>query len=329
MDTPVARPATVKPGGRSGWWFWRAGYVLVVGAWLVWVVVATDFSRLAGASWSDGAAPVFILAWLLLPIGLGLLWRFSLGCGSRVWLPWPLTARVQALAWAGRYLPGKAGMWIAKLSLVGRSGLDWRVLGHSLLVEQGVFVIAGGLLAALLLPWPNRVLGHGMDSGWAEVLALAQASPVLVLSLVVIVVLTAISVLIWLGRRGGLRLSAPVWLALLVGHGALHVVLGLGLYPLLAAVLPDAAAALGPWGTVGALAFANVAGILAVIAPAGLGVREAGLAALLLAWASWPDALAFAALARLLSVLADLAFVVFAGIAGRLMADSDPANRFD
>lgn len=329
MDDLAARAAPVNPGGRSGWWLWRAGYVLVVGAWLVWVVVATDFSLLAGASWSDGAAPVFVFAWLLLPIGLGLLWRFSLGCGSRVWLPWPVTARVQALAWGGRYLPGKAGMWIAKLSLVGRGGLDWRVLGHSLLIEQGVFVIAGGLLALFLLPWPDRVLRFGADSGWAEPLAFAQGSPVLVLSLAVIVVLAAIFALIWLGRRGGLRLSAPVWLALLFGHGVLHVVLGLGLYPLLAAVLPDAAAALGPWGTVGVLAFANVVGILAVIAPAGLGVREAGLAAFLLAWATWSDALAFAALARLLSVLADLAFVVLAGIAGRVMADSDPANRFD
>ena len=61
------------------------------------------------------------------------------------------------------------------------------------------------------------------------------------------------------------------------------------------------------------LAAANVAGILAFFAPAGLGVREAVLVAGLAPYLSAGDALGIAAILRVLTLLADLIFVSLTG----------------
>ena len=61
------------------------------------------------------------------------------------------------------------------------------------------------------------------------------------------------------------------------------------------------------------LTTAHLAGIFAVFAPAGLGVREAALGALLLPYVPAETAVSLALLARLTSVFADV--IVFAAVA--------------
>ena len=91
-----------------------------------------------------------------------------------------------------------------------------------------------------------------------------------------------------------------------------HLVVGIGSYPLLCALIPEAAP-LGATGMIGLLALANMAGILAIFAPAGMGVREAVFGLGLISFAPLPSVLAFAAVLRLLTLMADAVFFVLAG----------------
>jgi hypothetical protein len=90
-----------------------------------------------------------------------------------------------------------------------------------------------------------------------------------------------------------------------------HVCAGLGFYALIALVAPQSG--IGWVAAIGILTTAHLAGIFAAFAPAGLGVREAALGALLLPYVPAETAVSLALLARLTSIFADV--FVFAIVA--------------
>ena len=117
------------------------------------------------------------------------------------------------------------------------------------------------------------------------------------------------------------------WPGLILGHIGLHVLVGISLFPLLAALLPDAAVQLGLVGVIGALALANVSGILALFAPAGLGVRELVLAFILAVGGDYESALVVAVFVRVLTLLADVMFSLVAGSVGALIGQITEDNQ--
>ena len=93
-------------------------------------------------------------------------------------------------------------------------------------------------------------------------------------------------------------------LSLLSGYASLHVIVGLAFYALLPAI--SGGYSLPPAGqAIGLLAIAHVAGVLAVFAPSGLGVREAVLAVGLSASMPFEQGLVVAALLRGATLVAD------------------------
>lgn len=247
------------------------------------------------AAWGGMA---FLLGWWW---ALLLRWQFGVAMPAREWLP------VQAMAWGGRYLPGKLGLFAGKLGVLGQRGLDIRRITYSVIWEQVAFVLAGAVVAALFVSDAIPAVPVFLSRYWD----VARVAAVVMYP----VVLFALS------RYLRKKLDAQAaWIGMGVGRGSLlfglyllpHVVVGLGTYPLLLASVPSAAG-LGWFGWVGLLALANVAGIVAIFAPAGIGVREAVLGLGLSAFVPLPAALAFAAVLRLLSLVADGAFFVLAG----------------
>lgn len=250
----------------------------------------------------------FIAAWGTMAFLLGALWalllrwRFGVRLGVREWMP------IQALAWAGRYLPGKLGLLAGKFALLGRGVLDAKRLAYSVLWEQIAFVLSAAITAAIFLAEPMdgspEVLVHHWDMA-RLIAAIGGVSLFLGLD--------RILRRMWPGaREPGAGLGAGKRFLMLGLYLAPHILVGIGSYPLLCALIPDAAP-FGANGMIGLLALANMAGILAIFAPAGMGVREAVLGLGLISFASLPSVLAFAAVLRLLTLIADAAFFVLAG----------------
>jgi hypothetical protein len=264
------------------------------------------------------AVYVFIAAWAAMAFLLGaawallLRWRFGVHLHLREWLP------IQALAWGGRYLPGKLGLLAGKFALLGRGGLDGPRLAQSVLWEQLAFVLSAAVAAAIFLMDPIAGLPGAIREHWGLVRLLGGIG-----GIAVFLALDDLLRRLWPGARApGAGLSPAKRGLLFLLYLAPHLVVGAGGYPVLCAMIP-AAAPLGMTGMIGLLALANMAGILAFFAPAGMGVREAVLGVGLVPFAPLPAVLAFAAVLRLLTLIADALFFVLAGGVGLLARRRD------
>jgi glycosyltransferase 2 family protein len=300
----------------------RLAFLLLVVAWLVWAL-ASNPGNLEGLAlvWKQPSAWLFLFGWMTIPAGLWILWRSQILLSTGYKLPWSTALSIQAVAWGGRYLPGKTGLWVAKTALTRRSGLGWRALGVSVLTEQLLFLIAGALIVLALVLSPESALLAQLPDSFTSSFQTILGQPMIILVAVLAVVLAAMAgISIFLARLASDAVRAigwQHWPLLLSGHIVIHLVAGLSLYPLVALMLPQSADTLGPLGVAGALALANIAGIAAVFAPAGLGVREAVLAAVLAVSVDYDQALSVAVVLRVITLFADALFAVGGWITGK------------
>lgn len=217
------------------------------------------------------------------------------------WLP------VQGAAWAGRYLPGKIGLLAGKMTLLSTKALTLRQLMFSVLFEQIAFVVVGAAVVLAVYPLDRselELLGAGslkhLHAFWRVI---AAAGLCLGLFAGFNLIASRMSVV----RKPSFVESAVI----LVLYFFSHALAGLGFFFILNS-MPDAAAP-EVLHVIALLAAANVVGTLAIFAPAGLGVREAVLAAGLSPYIRWTDALALAAILRVLSLVADMFFILATG----------------
>jgi len=239
--------------------------------------------------WHGGHVELGKVDWLALA-GSFLLGGLGTAAGAFIWLVILDGLGVKPrLRWAGlffqaqlgKYIPGSVWQYAGRATVARANGLPVRPVGVSLAVEFAAAAIAAGSMAGFLLGW------------WGALL------------------LAAIAVLLVAGGRPTrLRLPAfvtvkatllylPVWLLL----GASFWLCARGLVPVSAHDLTF---------YMGAFAVAWLAGLLAIYAPGGIGVREAVLVALLHGRLGAADALVVAAASRLLLILVD---VILAGVA--------------
>ena len=281
---------------------------------LVAVVVTAAVAALV-ASWPDvrgelaAADPGWLALASLCAVGNILAaagaWRASLATlGS------PVSARpavaIFCIGQLGKYLPGSVWPVVVQAQLTSRRGVpaEHVVLAGALaLTEAVVASLALGLIAVPSLIEAADVPGQ-TPVLLAVVVAVVLAGLVVGLSprLVASVVLAA------------LRVTRRPPLAVPVTRGGLGSVLGWAALSvaLLGAHGAALAAAMGfSWSVAVAAASANalaqLAGLLAVPVPAGLGVREAVLVAVMAPVAPLSAALAMAVLSRLVRTAADLA----------------------
>jgi glycosyltransferase 2 family protein len=209
----------------------------------------------------------------------GLIWLVILDAlGAHPELRW---SALFFKAQLGKYIPGSIWQYAGRAAGARAYGIPGRLVAKSLPIEFAASATAAGSTAGFLLGW------------WGGLILAAVGTP-LILGMTIARNLPATFAAI----RATL-LYVPVWLAL----GASFWLCAWGLVTVPGRDLAFYTAA---------FAVAWLAGLFAVYAPGGLGVREGVLVALLSSRIGAADALVVAAASRLMLILAD---VVLAGVA--------------
>jgi len=289
--------------------------VLVLGCCFAYLgaVLVRNFEDLQAARQTLRLWPIiasFPLAVLYL-IGRGLVWhlmvrrmvgRFSAGADVRCWLSSLL----------GKYLPGKVFALLGRLYMYQSNGVRSAQVTACFLLEAACAALAALLIAVVGMLWtwgPDRIG------------ALAAPAALLVAGLIIATHPGVLGRLMNIGLRMAGR--SPIVLNVrwhdVAGWTALMAVnwLGLGLgFHLLLGALTAAPAHLYVFLT-GTFAAAGIIGILAIFAPAGLGVREGVMTALLATVLPPGIAVAAALLTRLWMTLAEAGCAGVALLLGR------------
>lgn len=253
----------------------------------------------ANSLWSGSHIELGRVDWLAMVVafflaaaataGGGLIWLAILGSlGVRTQRRW---VWVFLQAQLGKYIPGSVWQYAGRAAAARSYGIPVRAVGISLPVEFVASGVAGGTMAAFLLGWWGAAIvgaaalvliaGHRLARGGRPAVRATVLATVLYLP-------------VWL------LLGGSFWLC---ARGLLGV--------------PEQDAAF----YMGAFAIAWLAGLVAVYAPGGLGVREAVLVTLLSSRIGAANALVLAAASRLIFILVD---VVLAGAAAVALSRGKP-----
>jgi glycosyltransferase 2 family protein len=297
----------------------RGAQLLALGfvVWTLWGLAKKWTGLPAGVSVRD-----LVLSGLILLAGnLILAWAwirllFAVS-GQRFQLAWLM--RVFLASNLGRYVPGKAALPAVRIGALGSRGVAVRIVSASMVLELISWLATAATAAFALSSWAagdwlSAVFGD--NAGWAQ--RTAQGLALLaVASAGVLLRLDQQRLPAALRARLGLEGAGPVLrLSVVALHGVYWLTwLAHGLL-----LLRGFGA--GSLGASVAFVIAPVLGFLALLAPAGAGVREAVIVAMVGPMAGASNALAISLTSRLLSALADvLAWLVFAWVAPKAPDD--------
>jgi uncharacterized membrane protein YbhN (UPF0104 family) len=269
--------------------------LVIVGATVVrsWQDVHETIGRIAPYQLGVAEALVLLGLWLS-----ALTWRVAAQeLGSRVRVG--AASKIYLLGQLGKYLPGNVWAVAAQTALARRAGVPASRGASAGVIAIGINVLTGLALGAILVP---RLLSGGE---WRTLL--------LVLLLVGAAVAFTPAVLTRLVNAGLRLVKQPVldrtvsWRGMLSASGlsmANWLSYGASVWVLATAAGAAPLESLGY--CIAGVALAMTAGVLILIAPSGVGVREAVIAAALSPVLSPSDALAVALIARLVFTVADL-----------------------
>ena len=267
-DASPSLPRRAKgPLARAASWTLVAATLGFV-AWAFWA----GWPRLAGHDWDVRPAGL-VASTLLLSVVLAsatLVWSRVLLSMGAPGVPARTLLRIWFHSNLARYVPGKIWQFVAAADLARSRGLAPATMLVSLVVAMGFFLLGAAVvaLAALGLPGLPR---SPVTAAVAALAALALVHPRAVAAALRLVPRRAADVEwrgTWLGGAAILGLGVAYWIA----NGAAFALF-------LDSVVGTPVGAFR--ALVGANAAAYLVGYLVVVAPAGLGFREATLTALL------------------------------------------------
>lgn len=238
-------------------------------------------------------------------------WRTLMaGLGSP--LPWRVAGKVLFVGQLGKYLPGSVWPMIAQMELGRDYGVPRRRSATVFVLLTALNLASALGTACLLLPFAD-----GADDRLAW---LALLTPVFWAAFHPRLLNPIVDLLLKITR--GEPLERPITLA--TSATALVALLVqwvfFGLHVLVLGVDLGASASALAAGAVGGFAVAWALGPLLVIAPAGLGVREVTLVAVLTPPLTTPAALVVALISRLLMTVTDLLLALTFYLVGRVSA---------
>lgn len=218
---------------------------------------------------------------------------------------------VQCLSWVLKYIPGQVGSVTNKVLWAGKKGISRTLVLISFVYENVFLQIASIVpaLAILLVSLGPGVFGENATLLLAPLLVLIPAAMVLHAP--------TFRRILELPLRRILKRSVPKEYFLSSGRAALsalefvlpRIVNGIG-FVLIAQTVSDITPAHWlPFGA--AYALAGAVGILAILVPSGLGVREAVIVLVLSQYIPAPEAIVISLLSRLLATIGD---AVVAGV---------------
>ncbi len=220
------------------------------------------------------------LLYLLAHICWGTFWVRLLH-GQGISVSWYTGIRAYFVSQFGKYVPGKAWVILLRVGMLRQHHAHPFPVAVTATYETLCSMAAGALLGVIMLPYLG-VLPVEL-SGQTTALVAVAALPV------VLGVLNHFAARVVARRRGpdARRIPAPSLLLLTQGllHGAFgHCLLGLSLGLTIAAIAPDPQPPQSMFtSNLGAVTIAYVAGFVVLVAPGGLGAREA-----VLTWALTP-----------------------------------------
>jgi len=264
---------------------------------IVWAV-STQWADVSDAASGVGVWPLLSATALTM---------VALACNTVSWravmrsvgldAPLPEASAVFLVSQAGKYVPGAVWPVIAQAEFARAHGVSRARAMTGSLVAMAVGVVMAAVVGALgIVAFAPGSLTHYW---WALVLAV-----VLAVMLVPAILERMLRIALRVLRRDAQppRIAAPALAASALWSALNWAALGLHAWILLRALGADDA----NLGIVtGAFALAWLVGFVVVIAPAGVGPREAALVALLASAATAPQALALALLSRFAMTVAD------------------------
>ena len=267
----------------------RVAFLIAVGVF-AWLGLRGRFDEIGDAVRATSPSGVAAaLTLVLLGLGAtGLLWLHLMSClGAR--LPWRAGLAMFFVGQLGKYIPGSVWTIGAQAQMAGRHAVPARTTVSVGLVFLGYHLVTGVVVGTLVVllggldaPWPD----------WLSLLALVGSAAALAPAAV---------------RRAGQRVAGG---DLRIGWADTVLVLGLMTLAWTAYALALVLLSPGlPWHDVaaygGAFALSYAVGVVVVVAPAGVGVREALFVLLLTPLTSVATATALALLARVVHTAAD------------------------
>jgi uncharacterized membrane protein YbhN (UPF0104 family) len=251
------------------------------------------------AAWRPNA-PVFVAASLAMVAGIlfsGLLWGQVLRDLGGTSLSHAEAMRIFLIANLGRYIPGKVWQVAGLAVLARRRGVPGSLSGVSAVVAHGVSLTAAAVVGALVFAGAQpahpglRIL---VPAGTAALALLALFPPVFRL-------------LVWALERVGLELDWTLLGPSVVFRWLVLFIVQWGVYGVSFLLLARSFGLPGdPLDVIAAYVAAYVVGYVAVFAPAGLGVREASLLALLAPSMGHAPAAGLAVIARIWSTVVEV-----------------------
>jgi glycosyltransferase 2 family protein len=200
----------------------------------------------------------------------------------------------------GKYIPGSVWPVVAQTALAREHGVARRAVAAGFVLHLVVTLVTGGVVAALTMPFA------GADA-LARYWWLFAALPAAVIALHPRLLGPGLRFVARLARRPEALIGAPSVRTLL--HAGIWCAAGWVVFGLHVAMLGASVGGEGPdllLRSIGGWALAWSVGFLVVVAPAGLGVREAALALVLGPALPPGGAAAVALLSRLVMTAADL-----------------------
>ena len=288
----------MKWGRLQVWfkWLWLAAITMAVGWYLherreTLLVVLEEFN------------PLMIFSSLLLLI----LAKFALSenAFAAAQVAWPHVTRLEVyrlynLTQLGKYIPGSVWQYVSRSAGYRFAGASYSAIANALLLET-LWVLSGAALVGAVLAGPS-VLSQAIQSGLFPAQQLPLTASIALGSLVV-VVLVAIR---FRRRLLEVRQKLVPGPRVFVLQISIWSLLGLSFW-----ILLPAGGNIVPLDyTIGLFAIAYAVGFVTVLAPAGLGVREACLVLGLGTYISIEEALVIVIVARVVYLVAEMLLAV-------------------
>lgn len=257
--------------------------------------VASMYARLGWPIWA-ACSLCMLIAWACLAMA----WRETVAAIAGLRLSRSTAARQLGLLLVGKYAPGGVFGFLARIydgdgtslrASLAAAGLFEQMLGLSVLTATGAVLYVAGTTR---MAWPLIGL---LPIAWLAVVACRVVLRGLRLLPIAPLRVTLGALHNSSTRQQGILCAAALTQASVLGWMAIVMLLAMVGFDL--DLLPAV-------GVAGAFAVAMTAGILALFAPGGIGVREAAMVALTAPWLELDAALILAASLRLLSVAFDL-----------------------
>lgn len=304
-DLAVDPSKTTRRSCRRALVFRWLSYLVIAGSCVgLGVAVAGSLERFPSVPFTSAAAVTYLLSGMLYAafvFGTAVAWRLLLR-SSGYNLGFGASLAMICVSHIGRYLPGSVGMYVSRIALARRYGIPPSAAGAAL-VPETAWAISSGIIVVLAssLAFGTKMLDPSIGS-----LSLALCPLMIAFPFVMKPLLRRISAYYpWLRTMllglDGVNLRTAIFCLFAYSYNV--CVVGLSLAVVVAALSPDTT--FRPLLGIFAFSIAWIAGLIAVPAPAGIGVREAALLGVLGPVIGVGPAIAAALIHRVLTLVAD------------------------